>query len=75
MQYILTEQEYNDLVGAIEKHKEDTENTIEGLCHKVCDNIKIDGGEPYGCIHTTGQVVCDDCPVQDVCPSHRSYSD
>lgn len=64
MQYILTDEEYKELVrrGIVEKEK--SKETINKLCQEVA-TLKS-----YGCIRNTGSDrawYCDDCPVRKTC--------
>lgn len=78
MQYILSEEEYNEL-----KHKA-TENINKAvkwnqeLCTKIADEMPVIWGwggndyKPWGCILSqSSKGYCDECPVQDVCPNER----
>lgn len=81
MQYILTEQEYNQLVNETKSIKEEYRNTINDLCQMVADNMPIagwhakydknkttEGKSPWGCIKSEEYSwYCDDCPVKHIC--------
>ncbi len=64
MQYLLTEQEYKDLLNKVIIAKENSKETINDLCQQVA-NLKL-----YGCIRNNGNdraFYCDDCPVIKIC--------
>ncbi len=83
MQYILSEDEYKDLVRKSEIRKKDCELVIQDLCTKVANNMPVawswgDYFEPWGCVLTKeshDEWYCDECPVQKECPSKlKKYS-
>lgn len=65
MQYILTEEEYKELVRRGISEKEKYKETINKLCQEVA-NLKS-----YGCIRNVRNDkvswYCDDCPVLKTC--------
>lgn len=76
MQYILTEQEYNDLKTLQRKAIELDSQLLQTLCTKVANEMPIIwgwGGEdakPWGCILTKKhEWYCDSCPVETICPN------
>ncbi len=82
MQYILTVEEYNKLIKAEQRVKDEIQSTIQDLCTKVCDHMPIDAGwrqeepKPWRCILTiSGEWYCDSCPTQDLCPNkYKNWS-
>ena len=77
MQYILSQEEYTELLNKISKRSKEEEDILQDLCTKVCDNMPIvwDWGrnedklmQPWGCILTKKNWYCDQCPVSKVCP-------
>lgn len=82
MQYILSQEEMNQ----IEDMKSDLKilsamfakhHKLQEICTKAANEwpIKYWGREeasPWGCVLTDEYVhYCDECPVQDICPSDR----
>jgi hypothetical protein len=68
MEYLLSEDEYNDLRTKNEKEIEDKQNIINKLCTRICDL------EPK-CIHTAKtEWYCDECPVDEFCTQFKNYS-
>ena len=77
MQYILTQEEYNTLVeqsnrGKLLAKKALPTEELQKLCTKIADTMPVQTTwrpEPWGCIlSATEDCVCDDCPVQKICP-------
>lgn len=67
MQYILTEEEYNNLVP--KSKVEELKSKIEKLNQKVLEYSK------YTCRHKVNVFAyCDDCPIQFSCNKPKSYS-
>lgn len=67
MQYILTEEEYNNLVS--KSKVEELESKIERLNQRVLEYSK------YTCRHKVhGFGYCDKCPIQFSCNKPKSYS-
>lgn len=78
MQYILTEQEYQDLRATqhMKIHMNKTE--LQTLCSHIADTMPVsvswfnDGiPTPWGCILTGHINYCDKCPVQSICPNEN----
>ena len=74
MQYILTEQEYNELKKKQELEITLNNNKFQELCTKISDTMPIDWGwgednpKPWGCILSIKQGwYCDKCPVRKIC--------
>ena len=82
MQYILSEDEYRELVDAPKKVRAELTETIQDLCTRVCEHepvpyhwgpgkppkdVRI---QPWGCLLNINGHTCDLCPVQGVCPHH-----
>lgn len=76
MQYLLTEAEYEKLVGEAKKIKAKAEATLQTFCTRVANEMPVDWGwtagapkKPWGCILTTkAEWYCDSCPAQEICP-------
>jgi hypothetical protein len=73
MQYILTEQEYNEL--KVHQYKI-TRDKLQALCTKIAETMPVEvswrsgSPEPWGCIlDSIHGGCCDECPVQDICPN------
>jgi hypothetical protein len=86
MQFLLSQQEYNDLVNAKEKAIAEVGDVLQDLCSKVCDHMPVSikwrekgKPQPWGCILTRGEDkhpdswYCDECPVQKACPNDRKH--
>lgn len=81
MQYILTKQEYDDLVNMGRKEADRLKSILMDLCTKVADHMPIeDRGwnpqTPWICIKSVAyEHRCDKCPVKNVCPEEfKRYS-
>ena len=85
MQYILNEDEYKQLVAAANKKplvRLSTEG-LQTLCTKICNEMPVvwEGWlkerppSPWGCKLTNeNEWYCDNCPVQTICPTGKSWS-
>ena len=81
MQYLLTEQEYNDLITRGKKAEEKQKEILQDLCTKVADHMPVLWGwskdekpKVWQCIHSVeGEWYCDSCPVQKVCPEQYKH--
>lgn len=80
MQYLLSEEEYNKLVNRGKEREEELRETLQKLCTMVCDHMPVrrewedeeEPDRPWGCtLSQEGEWYCDECPVQDECPSNR----
>jgi len=78
MYYVLSQEEYDKVLQDIRDAETAKKETIQRLCSQVCDILPIkdkyrpdDDPHPWGCILTEGPNCgyCDQCPVQDDCPS------
>jgi len=79
MQYILSEEEYQDLLDKAKEQKILAKKKLQDLCTKVANHMPVlywgrKEPEPWGCMRSIDDWYCDDCPVQDVCPSLKQYS-
>ena len=85
MQYVLTEQEYQELLDAKEKAEESEKKRLQEVCTLAADSIPVkvywdkEGKQPWGCLHTREKEdgmewYCDGCPVREFCPSRKRYS-
>ena len=75
MKYLLSQEEYDELVNRGAKREQELEATLQELCTRVADSELVKegwyAGRVWGCILTKKEEwYCDDCPVNDVCP-HR----
>lgn len=76
MQYILTQEEYNELRAKQKLDLGMQKSKLQKLCTLVADTMPVSVSwvnegkpEPWGCIITSGcWHCCDECPVQDICP-------
>ena len=70
MQYLLTQEEYQELQAAAVARSDEVTQTIQTLCTLAANHIPVDsiGGKPWGCILTHKSGVCDQCPVETMCP-------
>ena len=84
MQYILTEQEYNDLHSSIKVAENNNTSKIQALCSMVADHKPVDTWKdgptgPWGCILTPtpinqleegddGSEIGNGCGYCDYCP-------
>lgn len=79
MQYILSEEEYEKLINEAKEQKIIAKKKLQDLCTKVADHMPVyfwdrDEPAPWMCIHSIEDWYCDECPVQEVCPSTKQYS-
>ena len=73
MKYILSQEEYDELISANKKHSETLRDTLQDLCTRVANSEPVKegwyAGRVWGCILTRkDEWYCDDCPVTEVCP-------
>lgn len=82
MQYILSQEEYENLLSRKETDDKKTKQKIQDLCMMVANCMPVDGlgrngeAKPWGCILCCKvSHVCDMCPVEELCPyEHKRYS-
>jgi len=84
MQFILSEEEYEALLekGSQKDFIRLNNKALQELCTQIADTMPIkwswgeDKPKPWGCIHSAKDYewYCDDCPVQNICPSNKQYS-
>lgn len=87
MQYVLTEQEYADLVRVKDNFKRGEEKKLQRVCTLAAVNTPLpdcwisNHGEirSWGCILEDEESdsyieYCDDCPSQGACPAIKSWS-
>lgn len=80
MQYLLTQDEYKELVDCSKKITAREEKKLQEFCTFVADNLILDSGwkkgETWGCILSEeDEWYCDDCPAREVCPyEFKSWS-
>ncbi len=79
MQFILSQQELDELRNDRDRKRQADAKALQAFCTKVADGLPIlgwhthgEGPKPWGCVLTAeadGQEwYCDDCPAQDFCP-------
>ena len=75
MQYLLTKEEYDDLVQLKRRWAEHEVKVLQDLCTLVADHVPayrpwdIPNKSPWGCILTKKTTAyCDHCPVNGMCP-------
>jgi hypothetical protein len=78
MQYILTEQEYDELVTTKKNKLALQEKELQELCTKIADTMPMrTEASPWGCVLTVesngGEWYCDECPVQTICPKRYKH--
>lgn len=85
MMYILTQAEYDELVAQRQQKLRLSEKKLQDLCTKIAETMPIKWSfsssgrrdatvQPWGCVLTGSQIHCDDCPVQEICPAPKDYS-
>jgi hypothetical protein len=84
MQYILSEEEYQELNRKRSYEVQLSKSKLQKLCTKIADTMPVNWGwegpgpdpKPWGCILTQKREwYCDTCPVQDICPyDHKHWS-
>jgi hypothetical protein len=81
MQYILSEEEYNNLITNANIRKKEDQDIINKLCQMVADYkpVKVfwsEELEPWGCWHsrTESEWYCDGCPVKKECGLPKNLS-
>lgn len=70
MQYLLTQEEYQELQAAAVARSDEATQTIQTLCTLAANQIPVSviDGKPWGCIITKKSGLCDGCPVETMCP-------
>ena len=74
MQYILSQEEYDDLKNIKKKTIEMQEKKLQELCSKIANTMPagvswIGVDNPWNCVLTVDyEWYCDSCPVVDICP-------
>jgi hypothetical protein len=84
MMYVLTSEEYADLLAAKETKLKLSGDRLQRLCTKIAETMPVKWSwgpgkttpQPWTCILTKGNEDwhCDECPVQSICPGPKSYS-
>lgn len=82
MQYILTQEELDELRRKRSFEIRESKGKLQKLCSKICDTWIVEEGwykgKVWGCILTKNkneEWYCDSCIVQDICPcDHKTYS-
>lgn len=80
MQYLLTKEEYEDLINKANVKNLQNKEQLQELCTNLANHMPVlfwDNKEPkvWGCIRTSEhEWYCDNCPAQDLCPTSKNYS-
>lgn len=86
MQYLLTQQEYDQLRARQQHDIKVSREHLQSLCTKIADEMPVpvknsseaDATRPWGCILTVKTKYdhyCDRCPVNSICPyDHKEWS-
>lgn len=80
MQYLLSQEEYDELRKSYDKIITSQNTIIQRLCTIIAKNVPhiaswSDDKTPWGCILVDKIRYCDGCPVQKDCPSkQKNYS-
>lgn len=85
MQYILSQEEYDNLLNKGKDREQQNIDVLQELCTMVADHMPIknswmdedDPMEPWRCILTVEdwEHYCDECPVRKLCPyKYKNYS-
>ena len=83
MQYVLTQDEYDELVRTQKLDLHMQKDKLQKLCSSIADQMPVsvkwfNEGKPtpWGCVLTSEfEHYCDHCPVQDICPNeHKEWS-
>lgn len=85
MQYILTEEEYEDLKDeARSGYTKKQQKQLFKLAHYLAENMPINSwkgkGEPWNCVYDENgkeheeEWYCDECPARLICPKEQHYS-
>lgn len=84
MQYILSQEEYDELKREALVHLRLSEKKLQTLCTKIANEMPVNWGwggpdpKPWGCIITKEKQpgyewYCDSCPVEEICPSNKKH--
>jgi len=78
MQYILTQEEFDQLKSDQEQRLAVDLGKLQRLCTKICNEMPVEWGwggdpKPWGCMLTKEnefdeEWCCDRCPVATICP-------
>ncbi len=81
MQYILTQEEYDELKQTHEDFELKKTRKLQVLCTKIANEMPIKywgnkEAQPWGCKlnQNPDTEYCDECPVQSICPEPKSWS-
>jgi hypothetical protein len=76
MQYLLTEDEYKNLIETKRKRDKAETEKLQEFCTFVANNTPIvrswssnKGPRPWNCILTHANHYCDECPAKKICPN------
>jgi hypothetical protein len=76
MQYILTQEEYQNLCDKQSYQIKMSKDKLQKLCTEIANTMPVKWGRskeeeanPWGCILRERQWCCDYCPVQEICPN------
>lgn len=82
MQYVLSKEEYDELVNGKVQRALMAQDKLQKLCTTICDTMPIklkgcDVPSPWTCIHShegfRGEWYCDQCPVKEICPEPNKH--
>ena len=73
MQYILSEEELEELKSTKEYDIKMSKVKLQELCSKIANTMPVEvywtkTPEPWGCIIGKHEWYCDKCPVSKICP-------
>ena len=85
MQYVLTQEEYDELRAKQTLDLGMQKDRLQTLCTLIADTMPVKWGwskdeepKPWGCVLTAAKYhdewYCDSCPVQDICPADKEWS-
>lgn len=81
MQYILTEDEYKELLDKRMERNQAAEEALQKFCTRVANEMPVkfwdnEEAKPWGCmLDKEYEWCCDECPAQDFCPyPHKEWS-
>lgn len=83
MQYLLTQEEYNELFSEKKRRTDQYQDNLQQFCtlaamHRPIYRIENGTTRPWGCILGPSKqtpVYCDECPSRRICPyKHKEFS-
>lgn len=78
MQYILTEEEYKELLKRKKTLEDIDKQKLQKLCTEIADAMPVKfwgrtEAAVWGCILTSDDHYCDECPVTSICPNTNKH--